>query len=121
MKLLSAAFFCFFFSLNSICQDAELQYSSDLLEKPAATFLPGHLFELSLDYQFPEVASFLFFRRKPSPTDKLSGSLSKLLLNSYLESLGFFCKFDVKVEKSANMPLKFRLGEVGYVRQLEKK
>ena len=35
--------------------------------------------------------------------------------------LAFFCKVEVKMEKAARFPIKFRLGDVQYVDQLEGK
>jgi hypothetical protein len=35
--------------------------------------------------------------------------------------LAFFCKLEVKMEKAARFPIKFRLGDVGYVDRLEGK
>lgn len=37
------------------------------------------------------------------------------------EELGIFCKLDVQLEKKANFPIKFRLGEVSEVERLEGK
>jgi hypothetical protein len=36
-------------------------------------------------------------------------------------NLAFFCKVEVKMEKAAKFPVKFRLGDVNYVDQLEGK
>lgn len=36
-------------------------------------------------------------------------------------NLAFFCKIEVKLEKAAKFPVKFRLGDVNYVDQLEGK
>jgi hypothetical protein len=35
--------------------------------------------------------------------------------------LAFFCKIEVKMEKAARFPIKFRLGDVQYVDKLEAK
>jgi hypothetical protein len=35
--------------------------------------------------------------------------------------LAFFCKIEVKMEKAVRFPVKFRLGDVGYVDRLEGK
>ena len=37
------------------------------------------------------------------------------------DQLGTFCKWEVKLEKAARMPVKFRLGEVQYVERMEGK
>lgn len=45
-----------------------------------------------------------------------------VFIDSYnYNDLALFCKLDVKLEKAARFPLKFRLGEVQYVDQLEGK
>ena len=38
-----------------------------------------------------------------------------------VEALAFFCKVEVKLEKTVRFPVKFRLGDVDYVDQLEGK
>ena len=61
-------------------------------------------------------------------TDTGFQNLSTLNLNyksfpkiySY-HNLSFFCKVEVKLEKAAKFPVKFRLGDVNYVDQLEGK
>lgn len=37
------------------------------------------------------------------------------------EELAFFCRLEVKMEKAAKFPIKFRLGEVQYVEKMEGK
>jgi hypothetical protein len=37
------------------------------------------------------------------------------------DHLGLFCKWEVKMEKAAGLPVKFRLGEVQYVERMEGK
>ena len=37
------------------------------------------------------------------------------------QDLAFFCKLEVKMEKTFKMPVKFRLGEVQYVEKMEGK
>jgi len=37
------------------------------------------------------------------------------------KDLAFFCRMEVKIEKSAKVPFKFRLGDVKYVDYLEQK
>lgn len=41
--------------------------------------------------------------------------------NYYASTLGFFCRQEIKLEKAANIPLKFRLGSVHYCDWLEGK
>jgi len=42
------------------------------------------------------------------------------IIYSY-KDLAFFCRMEVKIEKSAKVPFKFRLGDVRYVDYLEQK
>lgn len=60
----------------------------------------------------------------------LADPAQKSILNKQPESmpkayafdeLGFFCKWEVKMEKAAKIPVKFRLGEVQYVERMEGK
>ena len=37
------------------------------------------------------------------------------------QELAFFCRIEVKMERAARFPIKFRLGDVQYVDQLERK
>lgn len=43
------------------------------------------------------------------------------LSKDYYQHLGFFCKIEIQMERQAKMPVRFRLGEVGYVNKLEGK
>lgn len=41
--------------------------------------------------------------------------------NYYTNSLGFFCKKEIEMEKALKFPLKFRLGSVAYTDKMEGK
>jgi hypothetical protein len=43
------------------------------------------------------------------------------LPNDYYQHLGFFCKVELKMERQAKIPVRFRLGTTDYVDQLEGK
>jgi len=68
-----------------------------------------------------------FFWRQPLPTTQ-PPSLRQALLRppstprvySY-DDLAFFCRLEVQLEKSVGMPVKFRLGDVQVVEQMERR
>jgi len=43
------------------------------------------------------------------------------LQNFYLQSIGFFCKQEIKLEKNTLVPLRLRLGSVDYTNYMEQK
>jgi len=51
------------------------------------------------------------------PNTTINHSLS----NKYYDHLAFFCKVELRLEKAAKIPVKFRLGDVDYVDELEGK
>lgn len=55
---------------------------------------------------------------RPSLTHQQSVMLSHC---DPVDHLAFFCKLEVKTDRKANMPIRFRLGTVQYVDQLEGK
>jgi len=55
----------------------------------------------------------------PSLNQALLSPQAVPLVYSY-EQLAFFCRIDVQLEKSVGLPVKFRLGEVQMVEQMER-
>jgi len=48
-------------------------------------------------------------------------SLKPLPQNFYKESLGFFCKKELQIQKAVKLPVYFRLGSKNYTDYMEKK
>jgi len=67
--------------------------------------------QMAISRQHPAVPKIQAYRTAPSsPPD----------IYQY-EELAFFCKWEVKLEQAARIPVKFRLGDVQYVDWLEGK
>ncbi len=52
---------------------------------------------------------------------QLRTSIQILPQQFYYNSIGFFCKKELQLEKSVKLPLKIRLGSVGYTDKMEGK
>ncbi len=50
-----------------------------------------------------------------------NATINHSLSNNYYDHLAFFCKVELRLEKVAKIPVKFRLGDVDYVDELEGK
>lgn len=62
------------------------------------------------------------FGRKDSCPDSLKTMPIRLIPNNYYsKNIGFFCKEELKLEKTIKIPLRFRLGSLDYCNQLEGK
>lgn len=92
---------------------------------------PNHFVEFSLHsatiYQpvfHPRLSvlnSDIFYKSFPRGDDfNLNSTISFPKLYTY-DDLALFCKVEVRLEKAATFPVKFRLGDVNYVDQLEGK
>lgn len=60
-------------------------------------------------YEIADLPTFAYARHQKTPS-----------VYAYKE-LGVFCRLDVRLEKRAGFPIKFRLGEVQYVEKMEGK
>ena len=61
------------------------------------------------------------FKNLPIGTQNLKLTTQILPANYYVTQLGFFCKQEIKFEKSTKIPFKFRLGSVAACDQMEGK
>lgn len=65
---------------------------------------------------------FNFSTPQPTPIHLSTYFFNTDILNLHkYEHLPFFCKMEVKMERAAKFPIKFRLGDVPYVDYLEGK
>ena len=74
----------------------------------------------------PALSTSTLFWRKP-PTTTNAPDLRQALLRPQTtprvynyQDLAFFCRLEVQLEKSVGMPVKFRLGDVQVVEQMER-
>lgn len=77
-------------------------------------------------YYVPALPTAAVFWRKPLPATH-APSLRQALLRPQptpriynYDDLAFFCRLEVQLEKSVGMPVKFRLGDVQVVEQMER-
>ncbi len=57
----------------------------------------------------------------PIPKQNLENKRSLMVLQPSLLSTAFFCKFEHKLDRSSNFPMKFRLGDIDYTNAIEGK
>lgn len=66
-------------------------------------------------------ASQLILANTHTATQLLKTPVKILSKESYYNSIGFFCKKELQLEKATKLPLKIRLGSVGYTDKMEGK
>lgn len=67
------------------------------------------------------IASPLLLTNTHQPTQLLRTPIKILDRESYYNSIGFFCKKELQLEKATKLPLKIRLGSVSYTDKMEGK
>ncbi len=106
MTKLIAAISLSFFALMADATGQGLTTKSAQLTTPPVHFAPQWpdlLFSEHLSFGKPQATATRVFL--PAPTDHLA----------------FFCRLELKIEKTTKFPVKFRLGDVEYVDRLEGK
>ncbi len=104
------------FLFNSATTQAQVGLN---LNNSAAFSIPVKTFNDSL---FP-----FMYKNGTQPLNQLKGfslqnNRSSAFPKTYeYDDLAFFCRVEVKLEKATKFPVKFRLGDVNYVDQLEGK
>jgi len=66
-------------------------------------------------------ASRLLFASPYPPTQLLRSPVKILPKETYYNSIGFFCKKELQLEKATKLPLRIRLGSVAYTDKIEGK
>jgi hypothetical protein len=85
--------------------------------RSAPLFIRKELFDVGeINHLQPNV----FLRNNPNP---VFGPLYSFHLNPgyYSQSIGFFCRKELQMQKITSVPLRFRLGSLDYVNWLEQK
>jgi len=73
--------------------------------------------------EYPEIGSLVASSSDKVENVDLAGTTSIMAVPKVYDfhALGMFCKFDVYLDKGSKIPLRFRLGTVGGVDELERK
>ena len=85
-----------------------IQLKKGVQPSPPTLFLPSNNWQF---YLFVNPTQESILHKQPKNVPKAYA----------YDELGFFCKWEVKMEKAAKIPVKFRLGEVQYVERMEGK
>jgi hypothetical protein len=91
-----------------------------LVALPLAAQVPGLRYEPLPPAPSPRFTPSLLGGLPAAPSAPLQAPAPMPKAYAY-DELGIFCKWEVKMEKSARLPIKVRLGEVQYVERMEGK
>ncbi len=116
MKKLIGIFCC--------CLFGQLLVAQIMVTPPAKGYqqLKTQLTQIPGQFNFSEqIQQFTFKEQQKDGFHIMQKEQQKMPQAYAYKDLAFFCKIEVKLEKVAKMPVKFRLGSVDYVDYLEGK
>jgi hypothetical protein len=116
-RLFKIVLIVFFFNPSAIL--AQVGLNSDHLNVLPILSIDFNPFFFEASPSTSKMVTWSKFKFKAADLQKNS---TLLVPKTYsVEELAFFCKVEVKLEKTVRFPVKFRLGDVNYVDQLEGK
>ena len=106
---------CLLFAVSLTAQDYRISGKSiSELKETSGSILQ--------EYQKPSFSSLKIFNKTIDNSSTSKSTPTPALPKAWkYEDLAFFCRLEVKMEKAAKFPIKFRLGEVQYVEKMEGK